>query len=800
MPFHSIRRAARTAIRGRNTMLPAALSLALGIGAAGLILSVAETVLLRALPYPEPDRLVRVGERNPSQGWERHPAAPAKFVDWRDAATSFDDLAGYMSWIFNLTGEGEPERIAGARASASLFEALGVQPEVGRLFTPGEDRPGGDPVVLMGHGLWHRRFGADRALVGRALMLNGEPRMVIGVLPPGFLFPGEAELWIPLAMAPDELRRDTHYLSVLGRLRPGVSRQVAGQEMAALATRLADEHPATDRGWGIELFPLREEVVGDVRPTLLLLVSAAGLLLLLTCASVANLLLARAIDRSDEVAVRTALGAGAARIAGAVAVEGFLLAAAGGVAGTLLAAGGIRLLQILEPEGLPRLVELGVDGRTVLVVLGVATVSALVFVLAPILAVVRMSRGATLRATGPRTTAGAEQLRLRAGLVVVQIATALILLAGALSAVATYDRLYRVDPGFVPEGVLTFRVALSWTAYPADDDQVTFFRRLVAGIERLPGVEAAGAVSVLPLAGTDTPQEFSIVGRPAADPASRPAASLRKVTPGYLRSMRVRLLEGRRFSDRDGAADSPVAIVNEVFARRFLDGEPTLERRIVLASENEVERQIVGVVGGVRHSSVASRPGPEIYVPHAQAAQGWMTVVARTGLPPLAVAQDARRAVWNLDPEQPVFAVRPMPEVVGESLIRERLTAVVLSIFGVTALLAAVVAIYGIMAYSVSRRTHEMGIRRALGARDLHILELVWLPSLLLTLVGIVLGLAGAVALGRLMEGWLEGVAIADLRSLGIVAVALLAVALLAAYLPLHRARRLEPARLLRFD
>ena len=815
-----IRFGLRTLLKRPGFTLVAVLTLALGIGANSAIFSVVNAVVLRPLPYGAPERLVALWGNLNQKGFEELELSAPEFVDFRQrGAHVFEDVAAYSQGGFNLTGAGEPERIQGAYATASLFSTLGVAPLKGRAYTEEEDRPGSNDVIVISHSLWQRRFGGDLSVVGKSITLDGRPNTVVGVMPADFHFPDkDTDIWKPAAFDADLLspnNRGSHFLNAVARLKPGFTTARAGEEVAALARAQGQENANNyPRGFGASVRPLDEEVVGpSVRTSLFVMLGAVGLVLLIACANVANLLLARAASRRKEVAVRTALGAGRARIMRQLLTESVMLALAGGAVGIVLALWGVDLLVALAPEGTPRVAEVGLDARVVGFTFGVSLLTGVIFGLVPALYSSKVDLNESLKEGGRGGTEGASRGRLRGLLVVGEFALALVLLAGAGLLVKSFTRVLEESPGFDSRGVLTMRLVLSQSKYNGYDQHRAFYSNLFTRLRQLPGVEAVGANNLLPLNGSGGSRGFLIEGRPVPQGQSHPEEQLRFITPGYFEAMRVPLLRGRDFEDRDVTGQTRVAVVSRSMAERHWPGEEAIGKRFAYAnirrgSEHQPEWiEIVGIVGDIKHRGLDLESKPEIYVPVYQplftnrpTPPLSLYVAVRTSGDPAALASSVRREVAAVDPEQPLANVRTMEERLAESVAQRRFNMTLLGVFACVALVLAGVGVYGVMAYAVARRTHEIGVRVALGAQRSDVVRLVLRQGMWLALAGVGVGVAGAYAATRLMTGLLYGVSPTDpLTFLGVSAL-LTAAALLACLVPARRATKVDPMVALRYE
>ncbi|MBV9924261.1 MAG: ABC transporter permease [Acidobacteria bacterium] len=775
--------------------------LALGVGANTAIFSVVNAVLLRPLPYPGAERVIAFEGVNPSKGIKESNLSAPDAVDWRSQARSFEALAIYTPGSANLSGGGEPERVAGAYVEPDFFRVLGVGAARGRAILPEDDKPGSAPVVVLSHALWVRRFGADPAAVGRTIDLGGRQREVVGVMPAGFDFPYRSELWVPLQLDLAKEARDNRSLFVVGRLREGVAVAAAQTELDAISARLAEAYAVTNVGWGVRLQPLKDALVGELKTTLFMLLAGVGLLLLIACANVANLLLARAAGRRREVALRLALGAGRWRIARQMLTESVLLGVAGGALGAALSVWLTDLLVALAPAGTPRLAETSADWRVLLFAAGASVLTGVAFGIAPAWQASRYDLNDSLKEGG--RGAGGGRSRMRSGLVVAEVAVSLLLLAGAGLLVKSFGRLQAVDPGFDPEGVITMRVSLPGARYKEPARKVEFYATLLERVRSLPGVESAGATIQLPLRGSDYSIWRGLIreGRPET-PEEAIDASYSVVTPGYFRALRIPLRAGRAFDERDRTDSAKVAVVNESLARKVFPGEDPVGKRIHIWRDEEFQREIVGVVGDTKPDSLETAGAPQIYVPHAQDAEwgGLSLTVRARGAGAESLVGAVREEVRALDRELPIYDVKTLGKVVADSTAYRRVSMFLMAGFAVAALLLAGVGLYGVVSYAVTERTREIGVRVALGAQRRDVVRLVVRHGMLLTLLGLAVGLACALALTRLMTGLLYEVSAADPGVYILVALLLAAVALLACLVPARRATKVDPMVALRYE
>jgi putative ABC transport system permease protein len=785
-------------------------TLALGMGATTAIFSVVDAVLLKPLPFRDPDSLVVIWEKNAPQDRTRMFVAPANYREWQRQSASLEALAAIESMHANLTagpnGRMVPEELRGERVTASLLPLLGVQPTLGRGFRPEEDRPGQANYVLLSHALWTRRFGADRSIPGKAIQLGNRSYTVLGVLPPDFeVLQAGVDVWLPLALDPANARVSAgRTLMVVARLKPGVSIGKAASELETVGGGLERSNPELNSGWRPSVYPLQEEVVGKVRDALLVLMAAVGFLLLMGCANVANLLLARAGSRRKEVAIRSALGAGRGAIVTQLLGENMLLAAGGGVLGLALARIGIALLEWVGPANIPRLTDARLDAPLFLFALATAVLTGLLVGIVPAVQISAGNVNAILTETGRGGSMSRSGRAMRNLLVVGEVALAVVVLIGAGLLMRSFAHLRSADPGFRPSGLLTARLPLAGGRNATAPRRVEFFGELLDQVRGLPGVMEAGAVNALPLSGLGVGSTFAVYGRPAPPPDRRPIGLLRAVTVSYFRTMGIRLVAGREFSADDGTASAPVIVVNRTLAQRFWpDGrEPgtALGGRLILDQPNGRVAEIVGVISDVKADRIEGEEWPTIYNPYPQAPAITMTVVVRTAGPPLAMAPVLEREVHRLDPEQPVADVRPMEDVVDRALAGPRFNATVLGVFALIAFVLAAVGIYGVISYDVSSRTHEIGIRMALGAQKGDLLRMVVGQGARLAGYGIVLGLGASFGLTRLMASMLYEVKATDANTFAGIALLLGGVALAASYLPSRRAMALDPVESLRHE
>ena len=815
--MNDLRYALRMLIKSPAFSIIAIGALALGIGANTAIFSVVNAVLIRPLPFPKSDRLVMLWQTNAEvkkMGFEVAPTSVPDFQDWRAQAKSFEAISAFESWTANLTGHDEPERLGGARVSANLMSLLRIQPILGRSFVEGEDQPGRNQVVILSSELWQRRFGGDPAIIGRKLTLGEEVYTVIGVMPPRFGFPDDTgmpaymtfgercEIWTPFAPSADRSKnRGAHNLAVIGRLKPALSLTTVQAEMNTLAARFAQRYPDTNKDWGIQLVSLQTQAAAGSERTLTVLMSAVGCILLIACANVANLLLARGLGRQKEIAIRRALGASRLRIVRQLLTESVLLALVGGSLGILFAIWGTDLLLAVAPANLPRLSEVRVDGGVLVFTFFVSIATGVLFGLAPALQSCRIGLSEKLKEGDRGSTAG--HARLRSGLIISEVALTLMLLIAAGLLIESFTQLARVRPGFNPESVLTFNIALPENPDHDRAKATAFFAQVVRRIEDLPGVKSAAAGNALPLSGAEEVDGFQIEGQSKPGPGELRTANFRWVTPDYFRTLQIPLQRGRAFTERDTKDAPAVAIIDETMARLYFPGANPIGRRFKGSDENETPRprEIVGVVGDVRHSSLDVKPAPHIYFPHAQQGPGLMTVAVRSvGTQPAALLGLVRREIAAVDPNVPIADIRTMQQMVTSSVAPWRFTMTLLSVFAGVALLLASVGIYGVLAYSVNQRRREIGIRMSLGAQRRDVLQLFLNQGMAVTLLGIAFGLGGAWAATRIMRSLLYSVSPTNPFVFFAVAFGLTMVAFLASYFPARKATRVNPVVALRHE
>jgi predicted permease len=788
----------------------AIITLALGIGANTAMFSVINAVLLRPLPYHDPYRLVTIWEESPERDLYQLPISYANYRDWIDQNHVFEQISAYTFTNLNLTGVGEPARLSTVRTSANLFSLVGATPRLGRTFLAEEDKEGGNRVVVLGHGLWQSRFGSDPAIIGKPLTLNNQSYTVVGVMAPNFQFPvgfgymgkvlnDPTDLYVPIAATGNEASRGNYSFFALGRLKPGVTVDQARAEMTTIERRLEQQYPDSNTGIGISLVLTQEQTVKEIRPALLVLLGAVAFMLLIACANIANLLLARAASRQKEIAIRTALGASRLRVLRLLLAESLMLSLAGGLLGLLLAFWGTDALMALTPDNIPRLNEVGVDARVFGFTLAVSLVTGIFFGLIPAIhaskpdlndALKEGSRGAMGSTAGKRT---------RSVLVAVEVALSLVLLIGAGLMIKSFARLQQMNLGFNPNKVLAVTLSLSQSRYPEAREQAAFFQETLDRLQSLPGVQSAGATTALPLTLELSGSDFRIEGHPEPEAGKEMIIHTRSTSPGYFGTLGISLIKGRDFSDRDNSDAPKTAIINNELARTYFANEDPLGKRITF-DDGESWISIVGVIGNVKQLGLDSSAKPEVYFPYLQVSEPSMSLVVRTASDPLSLAAAVKNQIQTIDRDLPIDEAKTMEQLLAESVSGRRFNMLLLSVFALVALVLAVVGIYGVMSYTVTQRTHEIGIRVAIGAQSRDVFRMVIGQGMRLAIIGVAFGLVGAFGLTRLMTSMLFGVEPTDPATFVIIAVLLTVVALVACYIPGRRATKVNPLVALRYE
>jgi putative ABC transport system permease protein len=813
MLAQNIRIGLRTLRKNAGFTSVAVLVLALGIGANTAIFSVVNAALLRPLPFPDAERLVQVWHVPPAKsfpGLTKFPASAANYLDWHAENHVFQQTAIYRFSRFNLTGNGEPEPVDGAAVSGNFFSVLGTPPKLGRAFLPEEDQPGHSRVAILSYALWQNRFGGDPSVVGKEITLDGQGYTVVGVMPAAFSLPSKAGIWTPMAWTSQErvVHGEHHYL-VIARLKPGVDLKQAQAEMSTISRNLEQQYPEDDKGWGAVIIPLREELVGDLRPALLILLGAVAFVLLIACANVANLVLVKTLARRKEIAIRAALGASRGRVIALILTETVMVALAGGALGLIVAHFGIDLIVAFLADKLAQSVDVHLDGWVLGFTLSASLLSGVIAGLVPAWHLTKPNMNEALKEGLGRTDADASGGRTRSALVIAEVAVSLLLLIGAGLMIRTLRLLREVDPGIDPHNVLTMSVAVPFTKYDSPAPEIGFFDRVLQRVRTLPGVESAGVIDDLPLSGQGSNQPIAIAGRPVLPMAEQPEVAVRVISPGYLRAMRIPLLRGREIGD-DDTADRPAAVViSQSMAQRIWPNEDPIGKRLTMSFFPGRTREVVGIVGDVKQRGVeALEPISTLYFPLAQLSApgfgGWhsfpLTLVVRAGSKPAEMISALSNAVHIIDPQVPLVDVTTMDDFITESLSSQRLNMLLLMAFAGLALMLAAIGIYSVLAYSVRQQVREIGIRMALGAQLSDVLRMVLRQGARLVLAGIAIGLVSAVGLTRVMASQLFGVTATDPVTFVSVSLLLAAVALLACYLPARRAAKVDPMAALRYE
>ncbi len=805
--MQDIRYAIRMLMKSPGFTIVAVLTLALGIGANSAIFSFVDGVLLKPLPYLDPDRLVLVWEKPPGGGI--NVISALNFLDWRDQNDVFSHIAATTGGSVTLTGVGEPRRIPGARVSAAYFDTFGVRAALGRTFAPDEDRPGKEHVVVLSHRLWANDFGGDPAIVGRSLTLNNEPFTVIGVLPEGSPFDRTfTRLWRPLAFAPGERTRNFHWLQVVARLKPGVTLEQARARMDAIGARIAADYPDSNKNWGVSVVSYADSVAGpQLKSSLYVLLAAVGLLMLIGCANLANLTLARGTAREREVAVRAALGAGRARLVRQFLTENVLLALVGGAAGVALGYGLMRGLQLmLPPFYLPAVASIAMDGRVLVFALALSVATGLAFGIVPALHATSPDLSSAMKEGGRGSSGDGGRRRLRNTLVVVEVALAFILLAGGGLLIRSFFAMVNTPLGFDATNVLTLRIPFANDRFPNVEQLSAYVRAVTDRLRAVPGVRDVAATDTLPLEGYSNGMPFLISGRDVVDRANRQACGFKIVEASYFRTLGIQFVKGRPFTERDVKGSPPVAVINQSMADRFFPGVEPIGQRLLIQEivpgqpqlGPEIPWEIVGVIADERTAPLEFTMRPGVYVPMSQSPTTFVSLVVRATLQADVLGRGLTRAVHEVDKDQAVTDLRTLDQMKSESAASSRLRTTLVIVFASLALLLSAVGVYGVLAYTVAQRAHEIGVRAALGASPGALTRMVLGSGLVLTLAGLAVGVAGALALTRLLANLLVGVGARDPATLVAAAATLVAVAAAACYVPARRAAKLDPLAVLR--
>jgi putative ABC transport system permease protein len=785
----------------------ALIALALGIGANTAIFSVVNTILIRPLPYTESDKLVWIWEENPASDIKREPASGPNFTDWKNQNSVFENMTGFTKYNPILTESGEPERITGTIVSSSFFDVLKAQAAMGRTFLPEEDQKGKDKVVVLSQGLWQRRFGADPKILGNSIKLNGNSFTVVGIMPPSFEnpLPGEqtkAELWVPIGFDLTKMGRRGDFLNVIGRLKPGISIEQARAELKTIAGRLEQQYQSTNAGWSVTVLSLHERFVGDVKPALIVILGAVGFLLLIACANVANLLLSRATARQKEIAIRNALGAGRSRIIRQLLTESLILSIAGGAIGLLLALWGVEALVAFSPGNIPRIDKVTLDNRVLGFTLGISFLTGVLFGLIPALHASRSDLNEALKEGGRSSTEGIKRNKIRNMLVVSEIALALVLLIGSGLMVKSFLKLQQVNPGFNPDNLLTMQFTLPRSKYKETHQLQAFYQQLIEKVKSVPGIQNAAVVGTVPLSGGGDVLSFNIEGRPLPPLDKGLDSESQVISSEYFSTMGIKLLKGRYFTEQDTKDSQKVAIINEAMAKRYWPGEDPIGKRITqddpLNTTNWLS--IVGIVEDVKHNTLDEVTYPQMYEIYTQRVKPNLCLVAKTTGDPLNLASAIRGEVQSLDKDQPLYNVKSMESLLSSSIAGHRFNTFLIGIFAAIALILTAVGIYGVISYSVNQRTNEIGIRMALGAQQNDVFKLIVGQGLKLALLGVAIGLAGAFTLTRVLYSLLFGVSTTDLITFTVVPIIIVAVALIASFIPARRATKVDPTIALRYE
>ena len=809
--LQDLRYGARMLLRTPGVTLVAIIALTLGIGANTVIFSAVHAVLLRSFPYQDGERLAIVWEhrKRADRNNPQNVINLGNFFDWKDQNSVFTDMAAFFDLNVNLTGDGSPEEVPGQVATPNLFSLLGVNPIMGRTFAPDDGKPGQNQVVVIGYDLWQRRFGGDPSIVGRKVTINNEPNEVIGVLPPNVgwfvqknsMVRSAPQIWSPWQVSENLRKRQGRFARAVARLKPGVTFEQAQNEMQVIGARLEQQYPEFNTNWGVNVVPLRTQVTGEIRKPLLILLGAVGFVLLIACANVANLLLARATSRRKEIALRAGLGASRWRIARQLLTESILLSVIGGVSGLMLAWWGTRALLALSPPELMDLRDTSVNLPVLGFTMGLTLLTGIVFGLVPALQATRVDLNESLKEGGRGGQSGSH--RVRSAFVVTQVALALVLLVGAGLLIRSLSQLNSVAPGFNPDKVLTVRVNLPGQKYDSDAKVLTFFQQAVGQLKSLPGVESAAAINYVPFGGLYSGTGIHIEGQPEPPPGQRLGTGVVVTDVNYFATMGIPLKRGRLFTEQEATEMRHVVVVNETFARQNFPGQDPIGKRVTIDMKEEgenVPNEIIGIVGDNKHKGLDAEVEPMAFWPHPELVYSSMTLLVRTKGDPTGLATAARNVIHQIDPDQPVGEVNTMQGLMATSIAKSRFNTILLTVFSAVALVMAAVGIYGVMSYSVQQRTHELGIRMALGAQYLDVLRLILKQGIVLGVIGVAVGLLGSFGLTRLMTTLLFEVTPTDLKTFAAVSVGLFAIVLIACYIPARRATKVNPLVALRYE
>jgi len=809
--FQDIRFGLRMLLKAPGFTAVAVIVLALGIGANTAIFSVVNAVLLRPLPYPQPDRLVQVWHTPPQSsfpGMTRFSVSPANYIDWANQNHSFEQMAIYGFSGFNLTGKGEPESILATRVSSNFFSVLRTQPMAGRVFTSEEDSSGHGKVVVISHSFWQSHFAANPNVIGQTISLNSETYTIVGIMPAKFAFPTssdpkfQTQMWTPIAWTDkDRAVRGNHNYLVIGRLKLDANLEQAKAEMNTISSRLEQQYPADDKGWGATVIPMREQMVGDVRSALMILLGAVGFVLLIACANVANLVLVKTLARQKEIAIRTALGASSARVLRQILAETLMLSLVGGVLGLAVAHFGVRLIVAFLAQRLPFAANISLDVSVLGFTLLVSLLTGVIAGVAPAFRATKTNLNDSLKAGLGRTDADSGSNRTRSVLVVSEMALSLVLLIGAGLMIRSLSHLRNVDSGMDTHNIALTDIQLSMVKYAKPVQQFAFYDQLLQRLRALPGVESASAIDIMPLSDGGSIQPIAVEGRPMVPMAEQPEVAVRIVETDFMRTMRIPLLQGRMFTNAD-TEDRPQAIlISDAMAKRIWPGENPIGKRLTMTFFPEKIREVVGVVGNVKQDGLdIAEPVATLYLPMAQAPRAFMTVVLRAVAEPGNLAPALANAVHEIDREQPVNDVVTMDMILADSISHQRFNMLLLGAFAGLALLLAAIGLYSVLAYSVRRRIREIGVRMALGAQRMDVIRMILGQGVRLALMGVVIGVAAAFALTRLMTSQLFEVSATDPLTFIGVAVVLVLVAIAACYIPARRASKVDPMVALRYE